>query len=170
MSALTYCRAEDVAVLAIVVAELELRNIQRQVFLADLVERADTAPFEDRPEAFNRVRVNCTNDVFAAAVLDDGVRVFLIQMPVAGPLVSHEKADFVRHGFTNEAGQDFCADSLDNAGDYVAFTLHRADHGRLTGADAAAAGRPVVSYPACACCAPCRRRMFRRPPQCRQAA
>jgi len=39
------------ALLPIVVAELELRDVERHVFLADLVERADHTALEDRPEA-----------------------------------------------------------------------------------------------------------------------
>ena len=56
--------AENVSVVAVVVAELELRDIQRQVLGADFVERANDAALEDRPEAFNRVGVDRADDVF----------------------------------------------------------------------------------------------------------
>ena len=46
-------RSEDVRVLPIVIAELELGNIQRHIFAAHFMERADDAALEDRPEAFN---------------------------------------------------------------------------------------------------------------------
>ena len=44
---------EDVVVLAVVVSELKLRNVEREVLLAHLVERADHAALHQRPEAFN---------------------------------------------------------------------------------------------------------------------
>jgi hypothetical protein len=34
------CRSEDVPILSIIVAELEFRDVQRQIFMADLVETA----------------------------------------------------------------------------------------------------------------------------------
>jgi hypothetical protein len=39
------------------IAELEFRNVERHIFGAHLVEASDDAALEDRPEAFNRVRV-----------------------------------------------------------------------------------------------------------------
>jgi hypothetical protein len=45
--------SEDVLVLTVVVPELKLGNIQRQILAADLVERADHAALYQRPEAFN---------------------------------------------------------------------------------------------------------------------
>ena len=47
-------RPEDVCVVAVIVAELELGNIEGHVLAAHLVERADDAALEDAPEAFNR--------------------------------------------------------------------------------------------------------------------
>jgi hypothetical protein len=51
------CSPKNVRVLAVIVAELKLRNIERHIFGADLVERANDPAFEDRPEALNRIRV-----------------------------------------------------------------------------------------------------------------
>src|ERR1700682_3697120 len=44
--------AEDVLILAIIVTELKFGDVERQIFGADLVESADNAALEDRPEAF----------------------------------------------------------------------------------------------------------------------
>jgi hypothetical protein len=43
---------KDVAILAVVIAELELGHVQRQIFRADFVEGADDPAFHQRPEAF----------------------------------------------------------------------------------------------------------------------
>jgi hypothetical protein len=57
--------AEDVGVAAIVVAELELCHVQRQVLGADFRECADNTTLDDGPEAFNRVDVNRADYVIA---------------------------------------------------------------------------------------------------------
>src|SRR6202166_1184832 len=67
-SAACYRHPENIGVVAVVVAELELGNVQRHVLGTDLMERADHATLEDRPEALNRVRVDCANNVFFRAV------------------------------------------------------------------------------------------------------
>jgi hypothetical protein len=46
-----YRRSEDVAVFAIVVAELELGDVQWQVLFADLMEAAHNAALNQGPEA-----------------------------------------------------------------------------------------------------------------------
>jgi hypothetical protein len=45
------CVSEDIRVPPIVITELELCNIERHIFPAHFVERADAAALEDRPEA-----------------------------------------------------------------------------------------------------------------------
>ena len=57
-SAACYRRLKHVAVHAVIVLELKFSDIQRHIFGAHLVERADHAAFEDRPEIFDRVGVD----------------------------------------------------------------------------------------------------------------
>ena len=52
------CLPENIRVLAVVVAELKLRDVQRKVLVADLVESADNTALKDAPETFNRIRVH----------------------------------------------------------------------------------------------------------------
>jgi hypothetical protein len=47
-------RFENVIVEAIVIPELELRNVEWQVFGANLVERTNDPSLENAPKAFNR--------------------------------------------------------------------------------------------------------------------
>lgn len=67
---------EDVRVVPVIVAELELGNIEGHVFAADLVERADNAALKDRPEALNRIRVDCADDILLGLVFDCPARIF----------------------------------------------------------------------------------------------
>src|SRR6266436_6893678 len=73
-------RSEDVCVLAIIVAELELGNIQRKVLFADLVEGADAAALNQRPKTFNRVGMDRADNVVALGMIDNDVRIFLVEM------------------------------------------------------------------------------------------
>src|SRR5258708_16760242 len=97
------CRGEDIFVLAVIVPELKLRNVQRQILLTDLVERADHAALEDRPEAFNRVRVYGANNVLIARVIDDGVlRIAVLEAAVAGEVIRAKQGDLLRHTLADE--------------------------------------------------------------------
>jgi hypothetical protein len=92
-SASAYRRAEDVFVHSIIVAELELGDIQRQVLFADLVERSDASSFDERPEPFDGVGVDGADDVLAPAVIHDAMREAVTKTVVGPEIVSAEKAD-----------------------------------------------------------------------------
>ena len=65
--------SENIVVETVIISESKLRDVQRHVFLADLVEGADKATLDDRPEALNRVRLNSTDNVFLSRVINGGV-------------------------------------------------------------------------------------------------
>ena len=48
-------RSENVHVLTIVISELEFGDIERHIFAAHFVKRADHAALEDRPKAFDSI-------------------------------------------------------------------------------------------------------------------
>ena len=68
-------RTENVRVEAVVIAELKLRDVQRHILLADLVECADNTALDDRPEALNGVGVDSPDNVFALGLINGGVRI-----------------------------------------------------------------------------------------------
>jgi len=80
-SAACYRRTKNIRVFAVVVSELKLSNVQRHVFRTDFVERADHAALKDAPKTLNRISVNCADDVLAAVVANDAMRVFVAQLP-----------------------------------------------------------------------------------------
>src|SRR5713226_3992988 len=57
-SASCYRFSKDVFVLAVVVAELKLREVQRKVFLADMVIAADDSALEQTPEVLDVIGMN----------------------------------------------------------------------------------------------------------------
>src|ERR1700722_31710 len=81
-------RSEDIDVLAAIIAKLKFRDVQRQIFLADLVIGADNAALQDAPKAFNRVGVNRADNVVAAALADNPVRQIAAEQPISRMLIN----------------------------------------------------------------------------------
>jgi hypothetical protein len=65
--------SKNVCVFAVIIVELELGNIQWMVLFADLMEASDDTAFDDRPKTFNRICVDCDDNVLAFSVVNDGV-------------------------------------------------------------------------------------------------
>jgi hypothetical protein len=63
-------RSENVIVEAIIIAKLELCNVEMQVLFTDLVESANDPALENASEAFNRVGVNRADDILALGMVD----------------------------------------------------------------------------------------------------
>jgi hypothetical protein len=144
-SAACYRRPENIGVVAVIISELKLRDVQRHVLGADLVECADHAAFEDRPEAFNRVGVDRADNVFVSAVPNGSVLgIFAAQRVVSAQVVSGKQAHLVRDGFANEAGQSLAVEPLYNPRNDVALALDCANDTDLAGAGPARAAIPLV--------------------------
>jgi hypothetical protein len=122
------CLTEDVFVLPVVVAELELGDIERHVFRADLVERADNAALEDRPETLNRVGVDRADDVLALAVVNDTMREFFVERAIADKCIGAEQANFLGNRAAHESGKGTGIDAIDNSRHDPALALDRADY------------------------------------------
>jgi hypothetical protein len=142
-SAACYRRSKHVRVHAIVVPELKLRDVKRHIFGAHLVERADHAALEDRPETLNRVRVNRADNVLLGVVIHLGVRIFRQIIAVTGPSVGRQQANLVGNGFIHKINYVLRRNALENFGDDVSAPLNRADDWRLARPDATATA-PLV--------------------------
>jgi hypothetical protein len=92
-SAPSDCRSEDIHIAAVIIAELEFRNIQWQILFADLVESAHDAALNERPEALDRLSMDRTNDVLTITVADGGVREFVAELAVRTVVVGAEQAE-----------------------------------------------------------------------------
>jgi hypothetical protein len=60
---------EYVGVISVIVSELEFSDVQMQILFADLMEGANDAALQDRPEAFDGLRVNSADDVLMRSVV-----------------------------------------------------------------------------------------------------
>jgi hypothetical protein len=147
VSASLNCRSEDVRILTVVVSKLKFSDIQMQIFLADLVIGSDNAALEDRPEAFNRVGVNCANDVLANCMIDKLMREAAVQPLIAGISVCAEKANAVRYSLPHESLKREPVCAFDHAGDDIALALDCAHNGSLAGVSAPALSALFVPMP-----------------------
>jgi hypothetical protein len=126
-------RSENVRVLPIVITELEFGNIERHIFPAHFVERADHAALEDRPEAFDGLSMDCADDVLAFGVVNDAVWIFAVKALVASPLIRAKQADPVRHRLVDEGGESGGLDIRDHARNDVTLAANSADDWRFAG-------------------------------------
>jgi hypothetical protein len=75
---------ENIGVLSIVVPKLKFSNVQMQIFPTNFVVSPNNAALEDRPEAFNRVGVDCANDVLSNGMIDGLMWETPLQPRIAG--------------------------------------------------------------------------------------
>jgi len=83
--------------------------------------------------------VDSANNVFASRVLDDFMRVQLLDVTIARPFAGNEQADFIGNGVHHELGEHVRTDRTDRANNSrhdVALAADRADDGRLARAEA----------------------------------
>src|SRR6266851_8129738 len=132
-SASCYCCPENVGIVAIVVAELKLIQIQRQVFLAYVVIRADDSSLKKRPKILNVVGVNNAAHVFATAMTDSFVREILpaVEVSVARVFVCRDQFDFPANRLGNESAHRHYVGTFDHFADHVTLARDRADYWRL---------------------------------------
>ena len=99
-------RAEDIGVMPVVISELKLGNVERQTLCADFVKRANHAMFQDRPKAFNRIRVDRANNIMLGAlalgVINDAMRIAIVKATISGIVVCAEQANAIGYGFFDE--------------------------------------------------------------------
>jgi hypothetical protein len=140
-------RSENVIVEAIIIPELELRNVKMQVFLADIVECANDATFEDTPEALNGLSMNSADNVLVFGMIDCAVWEAKTNIPIANPLVGANQANLVRNGFIYESFQSRLLHVLNDTGNHVSLAPYSANDNRFTGGRRAGLSITLVPMP-----------------------
>src|SRR6266404_3035486 len=136
-SASTYCRSEDVGILAVVMAKLELGKIKRQIFLAHVMVRAHDSAFEQAPERFEIVGMDLAAHVLMRLMVHLFVRKHLAEIAIASGLIGRHQFDLFRDGLADEARQGFNRRIVNYLADQIALARDCSDYRRL--ADRAAA-------------------------------
>jgi hypothetical protein len=129
-------RSENVHVLTIVISELEFGDIERHIFAAHFVERADHAALEYRPKALNGLGVDCTDDILPFGMISDAMRIFAVEPLVTWPLIGAKQTDFAGDSFADKRRESVRSDIRDHAGDDIALAADSADDWCFAGTDA----------------------------------
>jgi len=74
---------EDIRVFPIIIAELELGNIEQHIFAAHFVKCADDAALEDRPKAFDGLSMDGTDDILTSRMVNSRMWVITVERIVA---------------------------------------------------------------------------------------
>ena len=118
--------------------ELELSQVERQIFLAHMMEIPHHATLEQAPERFDIVRVNLAAYIFALAMTDCFVWIDGLQPAVTGMLIRRYQVNLIADRFVYKAIQRRSIGTLNNLTDDIAFPANRTNHSDLTATLAAA--------------------------------
>jgi len=130
-SASCYNFAEHVPVLAVVMAKLKLREVERQILFADVVIRPDDSALEQRPERFDVIGMNFATHVFERLVIHGLMRECLIECLITRALVSRDQINLFRNHLADETGHGFHRSIFDDLASDVTFARDRAGDGDL---------------------------------------
>jgi hypothetical protein len=97
------------------------------------MECPDDAALQDGPKSFNRIGVNCANDMLPNGMIDELVRETAVQPLIAGIGIGAEKANAVRYCFPHESLKRKPVSAIDNAGDDVPLAFDRAHYRSFPG-------------------------------------
>jgi hypothetical protein len=136
-SASCYGFAEYVWVLAVVVAELKFRQVERQILSAHIVIRANDATLEQCPEGIEVLGMHAASHILSLSMVYRFMRKLAVQMFVAYPLIRSYKINLVTDSLADKAFEGACANILDHLADNIPFTTDCSDNSGLTGTDAA---------------------------------
>src|SRR6266849_323677 len=123
-----YRLAEYIGFTAVVVTELEFREVQRKVLCADVMISADDSALQECPEALNIVRVNFTTHILASRVHYGFVVVAQrVQVVIAAVFIGRDERDTITDRLAHESTQRCRVGVLDNLADHVTLAADGSD-------------------------------------------
>src|SRR5579862_2412907 len=138
---------EHVVVLAVVVPEGELVEVERQVPRGDVMEVSHDAPLDQRPEAVNGAGMDFAADVLAGRVVHEVMGPLAAEPLVALKLIGRDQGHAIRDRLVHEAFQRLGVGRLDHLADHATLAGDGADDSDLAGraAPALAALHPAAN-------------------------
>jgi hypothetical protein len=117
-----------------IVAKLKLRQIQRQILFADMVEAAHSPALQKRPERFDVVGMNLATDVFALTVAHGLVwNAARLEPAITGVFISSYQVYIVTDSSTHKAIQRSGIGILDYFTDDITFATDSSDDSDFAG-------------------------------------
>src|SRR6476661_2630399 len=113
-SALRYDISKNVGILAVIMAIRKLCQVQRQVALADLMERTHHPTLQQAPEAVQVRRMDLPAHILTFHVIDRLVRKLMLQTGITGVFIRGHERDVLAHGFPHELTQGMAIRLLDH--------------------------------------------------------
>jgi hypothetical protein len=132
-----YRLAENIGFTAVVVTELKLGQVQREVLLADMMKAAHNTALEEAPKRFQIVGVNFATNVLALTVTDRFVREILFQESITGMLIGRHQINGLADSLAHESIKCNGVRTLDYLTDYVSLAANCADDANFAGTDTA---------------------------------
>jgi len=126
-SASSYSAAEDVRILAIVETKLKFGEIQRQIFLADVVVCADDSTLQKTPKVIDIRGMNLAAHILARAVANELVRIIGSQIHVTVGFIGRDQINSVADGLAHESVQRAFIGALDHPANHVTLAADCAD-------------------------------------------
>ena len=126
-----YRLAEDIGFAAVVVAELKLSQIQRQILLAELMVIPNHATLQQCPKAFDVVGMDFAAHVLMRLVVNSIVRESLREFLIARAFVRRDQIDFLRNHLADESAHGLHRSIFDDLTDHATLARDRAYDGGL---------------------------------------
>lgn len=131
-SAFCYDIGKNVWILPVVVAIRKLRQVQRQVVFADLMEGAHHATLQQAPEGFDVVRMNVPAHVFFLGMIHDLVREGPSKALIPAMFIRRHERDALPHCLSHKLRHRHTVSGFDHFADHIALASNRADHGNFS--------------------------------------
>jgi hypothetical protein len=134
-SAASYRLSKDVFVVPIVESELELREVQRQIFFAHVVISADNSALQERPEILDVVRMYFAAYILFRTMIDCFVTANVVghSLAITRARISRDETNFFRDGLIDKAVEGINRSIFNNLADDIALATNRTDHGGFAG-------------------------------------
>jgi hypothetical protein len=126
---------EDVCILSVIVAIGKLSQVQRQIGLADVMERAHHATLEQAPKAIQVRSMDVPAHIFAFVVIDDMMRKGASKTVVPRSFIGRDQRDILTHRLPDKVAQGESVCILDDLAHDVPLTGNGPNHADFPAAD-----------------------------------
>jgi hypothetical protein len=134
VSAPSYRFAENIGFVPIVESKLKLIQIQRQIFLADVMVRSDDATLQQRPERFHCVCMRDASYVLASRMINELMLAIVDADGIVSAKLIRDYERCVSLGYlANESSQRVGIGTLNHLANYIPFASNCANDRHLAG-------------------------------------